>query len=251
MTPDGKRAVSASWDKTLKVWDLETGRALRTLEGHSAEVYGVAVTADGKRAVSASGDGRSGYSSAVPYPPPDGKRAELKVWDLETGRALHTLEGHSDGVYGVAVTPDGKRAVSASGDQTLKVWDLETGGALRTLEGHSDSVCGVAVTPDGKRAVSASGDKTLKVWDLEDRAPPCARWKATPIRVYGVAVTPDGKRAVSASRDNTLKVWDLQTGRLIATFQCDWPARCCAFADRPRIVAGDSGGRVYFLALEE
>ena len=70
----------------------------------------------------------------------------LKVWDLETGQALRTLEGHSDGVNAVAVTPDGKRAVSASWDKTLKVWDLETGRALRTLEGHSDSVNGVAVT---------------------------------------------------------------------------------------------------------
>ena len=149
VTPDGKRAVSASWDKTLKVWDLETGLLLRTLEGHSAHVYGVAVTPDGTRAVSASWD------------------HTLKVWDLETGRALRTLEGHSDSVSAVAVTPDGKRAVSASGDHTLKVWDLETGRALRTLEGHAQSVFGVAVTPDGKRAVSASGDKTLKVWDLE------------------------------------------------------------------------------------
>jgi hypothetical protein len=80
---------------------------------------------------------------------------------------LRTLEGHSADVSGVAVTPDGKRAVSASGDKTLKVWDLESGVALRTLEGHSDRVAAVAVTPDGKRAVSASGDKTLKVWDLD------------------------------------------------------------------------------------
>ena len=84
VTADGKRAVSASEDKTLKVWDLETGRALCTLEGHSAYVDGVAVTGDGKRAVSASGD------------------KTLKVWDLETGRALRTLEGHAASVYGVA-----------------------------------------------------------------------------------------------------------------------------------------------------
>jgi hypothetical protein len=77
------------------------------------------------------------------------------------------MKGHSASVYGVAVTPDGKRAVSASRDKTLKVWDLDTGRALRTLEGHSASVSGVAVTPDGKRAVSASEDNTLKVWDLE------------------------------------------------------------------------------------
>jgi WD40 repeat protein len=65
-----------------------------------------------------------------------------------------------------------------------------------------------------------------------------------------VAVTPDGKRAVSASDDHTLKVWDLETTRLITTFQCDWSARCCAFADECRIVAGDKGGRVHILSLE-
>src|ERR1022692_2338045 len=82
---------------------------------------------------------------------------------------LRTLEGHSGSVTGVAVTEDGKRAVSASWDHTLKVWDLETGRALLTLEGHAAKVYGVAVTPDGKWAVSASEDKTLKVWDLKSR----------------------------------------------------------------------------------
>jgi WD40 repeat protein len=61
----------------------------------------------------------------------------------------------------------------------------------------------------------------------------------------------DWQRAVSASGDNTLRVWDLDTGLCIATFHCEAPARCCAFADARRIVAGDDGGRVYFLALEE
>jgi WD40 repeat protein len=255
VTPDGKRAVSLYAGDTLKVWDLEGGRALRTLEGRSESFCGVAMTPDGKRAVSAS-VGRT-----------------LKVWDLETGRALRTLEGHSDFVRGVAVTPDGKRAVSASGspvpfngetlanDDTLKVWDLDTpvwawpwrlirGRALRTLEGHSGGVNGVAVTPDGKRAVSASDDETVKVWDLETGRE-LRTLEGHSRSVRSVAVTPDGKRAVSASVDKTLKVWNLETGLCIATFHCDAPAWCCACAAPNRIVAGDAGGRVYFLALEE
>jgi WD40 repeat protein len=200
VTPDGRRAVSASWDKTLKVWDLETGRTLRTLEGHTAHVYGVAVTPDGTHAVSVSWD------------------RTLKVWDLDSGVTLCTLEGHSHSVSAVAVTPDGKRAVSGSGDHTLKVWDLETGHVLRTIEGHAQSVFGVAIAPDGKRAVSASGDKTLKVWDL-DTGSALRTLEGHSAGVYGVAVTPDGKRAVSASYDHTLKVWDLATGDAIRTLE--------------------------------
>jgi WD40 repeat protein len=67
----------------------------------------------------------------------------------------------------VAVSPDGRRAVSASYDKTLKVWDLESGTELRTLDGHSDAVKAVAVSADGRLTVSASRDNTLKVWDLE------------------------------------------------------------------------------------
>jgi WD40 repeat protein len=213
---------------------------LRTLEGHSDSVSGVAVTPDGMRAVSASGDntlkvwdletgralytleGHTAYVSGVAVAK-DGKRAvsasadnTLKVWDLQTGRALRTLEGHAASVNSVTVTPDGERAVSASADKTLKVWDLATGRVLRTLEDHSDYVFSVAVMPDGKRAVSAFGDKTLKVWDL-DAGRALRTLEGHTDYVSGVAVMPDGKRAISASADNTLKVWDLATGRALRT----------------------------------
>jgi len=274
VTPDGRGAVSASNDKTLKLWDMETGRVLRTLEGHSAAVLGVAVTPDGKRAVSASRDhtlkvwdletGRvlrtlEGHPSDVlsVAVTPDGKRAvsasndyTLKVWDMETGRVRQTLEGHSAPVNGVAVKPNGMQAVSASADQTLKVWDLNTGRALGTLEGHSACVWSVVVTADGTRAVSASGDKTIKVWDL-DTSQALFSLENHSDAVRSVTVTVDGKRAVSAAEDETLKAWNLDSGLLLATFHCDASAHCCAFADQYRVVAGDEGGRVYFLALEE
>ena len=80
---------------------------------------------------------------------------------------LGALRGHTGAVTAVAVTPDGRCAISGSSDKTLKVWDLESGAELRTLEGHSDWVNAVAVTPDGRRAISGSADKTLRVWYLE------------------------------------------------------------------------------------
>jgi hypothetical protein len=160
-----------------------------------------------------------------------------------------TLAGHSGWVYGVAVSADGRRAVSASKDKTLKVWDLETGDELRTLAGHSAAVNGVAVSADGRRAVSASDDKTLKVWDLETGGE--LRTLAGHSHVVtGVAVSADGRRAVSASLDNTLKVWDLETGGSFTTFTSDASALCCLFAEIRTIIAGDAAGRVHFLALE-
>jgi WD40 repeat protein len=194
VTPDGQRAVSASDDHTLKIWDLGSGRELRTLTGHSGRVTAVAVTPDGQRAVSASND------------------QMLKVWDLATGRELLSLTGHSDVVTAVALKPDGQQAVSASFDRTLKVWDLATGCELHTLTGHSYWVTAVAVTPDGQRAVSASYE-TLEVWDLTSGRKLDTLMSGDSDWVNAVAVTPDGRWAVSASSDRMLKVWDLASGR--------------------------------------
>ena len=120
--------------------------------GHIDEVNGVAMSGDGRYAVSASYD------------------QMLKVWDVETGRELHTLKGHSISVYGVAMSGDGRRTVSASADQTLKVWNVNSGRELQTLAGHTGKVRGVALSGDGRRAVSASDDQTLKVWNVKQRA---------------------------------------------------------------------------------
>ena len=137
-----------------------------------------------------------------------------------TVRELRTLAGHSEYVTAAAVTPDGQRAVSASGD-TLKVWELDSGRELRTLAGHSEYVTAVAVTPDGQCAVSASWDRTLKVWHLGSGRE--LRTLTSHSReVTAVAVTPDGQRAVSASRDGTLKVWDLPGGRELNTVTSEW-----------------------------
>jgi len=145
---DGRIVVSGSEEYRLKVWDLERGRCLNSLEGHTGRTDGVAITPDAKTVVSGSDD------------------KTLKVWDLETGQCRATLEGHTGGVTRVAVTPDGKWVVSASDDRTVKLWDLAAGHCLATFEGHTERVYGLAVTPDGKTVVSGSVDKTLRVWDL-------------------------------------------------------------------------------------
>jgi WD40 repeat protein len=274
VTADGKRAISGSIDKTLKVWDLTTGKEQFTLKGHTSSVKAVAVTADGKRAISGSYDKTlkvwdlttrkeqftlNGHTSSVNAVAvtADGKRAisgsidkTLKVWSLTTGEELFTLNGHSKSVNAVAVTDDGKRAISASSDKTITVWYLTTGKEQFTLNGHTSSVNAVAVTADGKRAISGSDDNTLKVWDLTTGKEQFTL-NGHSDSVKEVAVTADGKRAISGSIDNTLKVWDLSSGNVIASFTGESSIASCAIApDGVTIVAGDKSGRVYFLRLE-
>ncbi len=121
------------------------------------------------------------------------------------------LEGHTGTVINVAVTPDRRWVVSASGDDTLRLWDLQHGTCTAVLKGHSGSCWGVAVTPDGRRAVSGSADKTLRVWDLEKGTCTSVLIGHTS-NVYRVAMTADGRRAISGANDNAVRVWDLEKG---------------------------------------
>jgi len=86
---------------------------------------------------------------------------------LATGEELKTFSGHSDSVNAVAVTPNGKKVISGSGDKTLRLWNLATGKKLKIFRGHSGPVTAVAVTPNGKQVISGSRDRTLKLWNLE------------------------------------------------------------------------------------
>jgi WD40 repeat protein len=233
--PDGLSALSASDDKTLRLWDLTNGDVLRTFEGHELDVSGVAITPDGHRAVSASWD----YT--------------LRVWDITTGEALRTLEGHASAVLAVAITPDGRRALSASTDKTLKLWDLASGECLRTLEGHADEINAVAISPDGQRAVSASKDKTVKVWNL-DSGETLQTLEGHTEAVTAVTISPDGLRAIAMSSDST-KVWDLEHGNEVQTLDraCSiFTAAAFAPDDHRAVTTGSNGTiRVWDLGRAE
>ena len=188
ITPDGRRVVSGSHDNTIRVWDLDAGTLLYTLEAGDA----LAVTLDGQRVVSGSLYGI------------------VRVWDLATGTLLHTLHGHSRAVQRVTVTPDGRRAISSSIDKTVRSWDLETGTLLHTLILQRE-VSDMAVLPDGQRFISSSYDTTLKIWDLETGTL-LHTLHGHSGAVYTIAVTPDGRRAVSGSQDQTVRVWAPRRG---------------------------------------
>jgi WD40 repeat protein len=132
----------------------------------------------------------------------------------ESPALIRILSGHQGPVTSVAVSPDGRRIVSGSGDNTVAVWDLEAGTLIHQLSGHQRSVSSVAVGPDGRRIVSGSWDKTVAVWDLE-AGTLIHRLSGHQDWVTSVAVSPDGRRIVSGSWDKTVAVWDLKAGTLI------------------------------------
>ncbi len=275
VTPDGRYVISGSSDRTVKIWDIESGQLLRSLRGHTAPVRAVAVTPDGRYVISSSSDrtvkiwsletgqllrGLEGHTAPVRavVVTPDGHYVIsgssdriVKIWDLETGRLLRSLEGHAGWVRAVAVTPDGRYVVSGSSDNTVRVWDLETGRLLYSLEGHAREVRAVAVTPDGRYVVSGADDNTVKIWDLETgRSLRSLEGHTRDVNM--VVVSLDGRYAVSGSSDRTVKVWDLETGRLLRSFE-DHTAPVNAVAlspDGKRVVSGSRDGTVKIWNLE-
>ena len=245
-SPDGTKVLSSSYDKSLKLWEVETGQEIRTFIGHSDRLFGCVFSPDGKKVVSTSADKTlklwdaetgaeistfTGHTSGVIDCAfsPDGTKVlstsfdkTLKLWDVETGAEIKIFTGHSEEEIVCAFSPDGKKIVSASGDLlsgngALKLWDVETGAEIKTFTGHSKGMGGCAFSPDGTKVVSASWDKTLKLWDVETGAE-IKTFTGHSGELFGCVFSPDGKKVVSASDDKTLKLWDVETGDEIRTF---------------------------------
>ena len=200
-SPDGKVLASGGigiHDNTIKLWDVETGAEIRTLQRH--QHYGLS-------SVSFSPDVKVLASWST--------TSDIELWDLETGERIRTLQGHEDWVKSVSFSPDGKVLASGSEDTTIKLWNLETGAELRTLQGHQGDVWSVSFSPDGKVLASGSEDTTIKLWDLETGA----ELRTLQGEVRSVSFSPDGKVLASGSIDGTSKLWDLETGEPIRTLQ--------------------------------
>jgi WD40 repeat protein len=135
-------------------------------------------------------------------------------------RLVRRLEGHQAGITSVALTHDGRHALSGSYDTTLKLWDLDTGTCLRTFRGHTDGVSSVALGAGDRLALSGGKefDRTLKLWDLGDGT--CLQtFRGHAERVSSVCLSSDGRHALSGSWDGTVRVWDTTTGRCLRSIE--------------------------------
>ncbi|WP_286619269.1 TIR domain-containing protein, partial [Variovorax sp. J22R115] len=145
---DGKTVLTASWDKTARLWDVASGKELRALRGHENVVTSAQFSADGKTVLTASWD----------------KTARL--WDVASGKELRALRGHENVVTSAQFSADGKTVLTASWDKTARLWDVASGKELRALRGHENVVTSAQFSADGKTVLTASWDKTARLWDV-------------------------------------------------------------------------------------
>jgi WD40 repeat protein len=163
---------------------------------------------------------------------------------------LNALSGHSGWINAIAVTGDGKQAISSSCDSTLRLWDIDSGKELRTLAGHSGSVTHVVILSDGARVVSASTDNTIKTWDLNTGSE-LHSFAGFVSPAADLAVSSDGKWLTCVSENKGIRIWSNE-GKEIATFMADGSVTCFAlWKSNQTIMAGDYLGRVHLLRLHE
>jgi WD40 repeat protein len=280
---DGTRVVTASADRSIRTWEAATGRLIHALRGHEGATRSLSFSRDGGRFISHRSDDRTARlwdartgaelaalpgSEGVKHAgfSPDGRTAftteafpsyKVRLWDAVTGRPLAVLGGHTNEVTHVEFSPDGRRLVTASFDQTARLWD--GGGALvSVLNGHRGQLLHAAFSPDGTRLVTTGTDQSLHVWDAATGAPlavlhghtgPVDRAAFTPAGevvsasrdgtartwdvgragpgrtlrghtnyVYAAAFHPDGRRVATAAWDGTARLWDAGTGRQLRAF---------------------------------
>jgi WD40 repeat protein len=237
-TADGRYALSADGSRTWRMWDLESGQCVKTMEvhAHAQAPRFVSITADGRRAVSV----ECGVGN-------------LTVWDLESGQRLRSVAGVGASTESLCLTPDGRRAVTTHGDRTLVVWNLQGGQSAPAGELHRAQVGSVSIEPGGRYAIiGQQRGGGLQIWDLET-----GQWvrngnEGVTDVVYFDA-TPDRARALSGGRDKyttghvqylsrILNIWDLKSGHCLWSLQGHTsPITCASIARDGRLAVSGEG----------
>lgn len=201
-TPNSQFLLSASWDKTLQLWDVGLGQHCQTLEGHQREVTCVAISRDGTLAVSGSRDG------------------SVRLWQLPAGTAVGTLDAQRAPIEAIALGADGQTLVSGDARGEVKVWQLGTREMLRTLSGHGATVSALALSRDGQTLVSSSWDMTIQVRNVHTGAVyHSLRGHLLPISC--LSIDADDQVLATGSQDGTVKLWQFHQGRLLTTLETE------------------------------
>jgi WD40 repeat protein len=215
--PDGKVLASAGNDRSLRLWELATGKSLQILTAHQDRVYCVAFSPDGRFLASGAGDGC------------------IKIWDAATGKELHSLLGHKGLVASVQFSPDSQLLVTTGEDGLVRIWEAASGKMQRLLARGSNTVWSAAFSPDGKTvAATLRDDGIISLWDV------ATGWEVAALKGHAkawmrsVAFSPDGQTLASSthSHEDPIRLWDLAglrpkkllVGHTSSVISCCWDA---------------------------
>lgn len=240
VSPDGSLVASTGRDGSVKLWDGQTLKPLRSLVGHTAAAWGVAFAPDGATLASGSSDGT------------------VRVWSVDRAAELHRLSPTGRGITAVAFSPDGRLLATTSWDRSaergvwgvIKLWDATSGGLVHSMEHGVKPIVAVAWSPDGSRLFAGTWDDDVTVWrapdwKVERKLQPAEKepYKA----VQGIAVSTDGALVAVTAKDGTVRIWEMATGALARTLigqaegQTQW-INDAVFLDDTRLAAVSQDG---------
>ena len=207
-SPDSKQLVSASEDKTIRVWDLASRQTLRVIRGETGpadfgKISAMAVAPDGRL-----------LAAAVRPVAPD-KDPVIRLYDFASGNQIGLLEGHDGGIYSLAFSSDDRHLISGGSEHTAIVWDTAARKVVHVLKEHRGAVSATGFTPDGLRAVTASQDRSLRLWRVADGAL-LREMTGHTDEVVSMAIAADGTIA-SQDKTGAIRFWDGRTGTFIKT----------------------------------
>ncbi|ETO15679.1 WD repeat-containing protein [Reticulomyxa filosa] len=235
---DGHKIVSASFDKTIRIWNIESGKQLQIFYGHTAVIYSVRFSTDGNSIISCAGDGTIrlwhintnteimtfksdfneicdvNFSQNGKYIVSCSRDNIIQLWDIKSRKEIKQLLGHTNEVWSIEFSPYDEMILSASKDTTINLWDMQSGEKLKQFQGHSAGVIHAKFSPDGHFIASCSVDNTIRIWNIQTGK----EWKifkGHTDAVYDIKYFPDGQTIVSCSRDKTIRLWNVELGTSI------------------------------------
>lgn len=231
-SPDGKYVVTASADRTARVWELQSGSRKSILQGHNGHVFCASFSPNSKRIVTASGDNSA------------------RIWQASSGNQIRALNGHTQQVLAACFSPDGQLVATGSEDGTVKIWQAANGKEVRTIS-IGGGVYAVDFSPDGRTLAIGSTDGGLAIYRVGNGSLVSA-YSGHSRAVSSVEINHTGNRMVSTSVDNTAIIWNVNTGRRIQNFsgQAFYAA---AFSPNARhiITGNDSRASIWVAATGE
>jgi guanine nucleotide-binding protein subunit beta-2-like 1 protein len=235
VSSDGQFVLSSSWDKTLRLWEMASGKSVKTFVGHSSDVFSVAFSADNRQIASC------------------GRDKSIKLWNtLGECKYTFTEEQHQDWISCVRFSPSAKTPLLVSGgwDKEVKVWNLSNFKLRATLKGHNGVINAVTVSPDGSLCASGAKDGAAMLWDLNEAKHLYSLGAGSSIQA--LAFSPKNYWLCAAT-ENSIKIWDLENKQVIQEIVPTetvkggqpWIVSLTWSADGNSLFAGSTDGHIY------